>query len=381
MGNSEKIRPIIKEDYKSVVRFLAKSTNGLFSEDFWLGRFEYWWDNNPAMDKDICRGWGLFDGRGDVYGFIGNIPIKYYIKGQVKTVCSATSWYVEDGYKQRSLEIFMPFFRQNAPLLLDTTPTEKVANILLRLGFRNLEHAWLKKDAIYPITLNEFWDFFVRRSSSNIILSFILKTAGIFLISLIKVYQEIKKLKLHATDQYNFREIKKFDDSYSSLWNEVKEKYDIVAVRDQIALNWFFFGSKDLLSSRRVIEIRNDKTLIGYAAVKIVNHSQTGKGYNYFEVVDMVINSDDYCAYVAVLRGLLKIAQNSEEKITLVKINPFDKKIEGCLKKYGFFMRPGTAKFLYKVSGKNTGRMDINEDSIQTGFYATPLDGDRCFFP
>ena len=153
-----------------------------------------------------------------------------------------------------------------------------------------------------------------------------------------------------------------------------------MAVRDEVALNWFFFGSKDLLSSRRVIEIRNDKTLIGYAAVKIVNHSQTGKEYNYFEVVDMVINSEDYCAYVAALKGLLKIAQNSEDKIMLIKINPFDK-IENCLRKYGFFIRPGTARFLYKISDKNTGGIDINEDDIQNSFYATPLDGDRCFFP
>ena len=35
---------------------------------------------------------------GDFYS--EQYAIKYYIKGQVKTVCSATSWYVEEGYKQ-----------------------------------------------------------------------------------------------------------------------------------------------------------------------------------------------------------------------------------------------------------------------------------------
>lgn len=378
MANYTKVRPVIKEDYKALARFLAKETDGVFQECFWLDRFQYWWDSNPVMSEDICRGWILYGGDREVGGFFGNIPIKYIINGEEKIVCSPTSWYVAEDFKKRSLELLSPFLKQNRPLL-DTTPSEKVANMLVRLGFRNLEQEWLIKEAIYPVRVIGFWNFFINRAVTRKSMLFLLKIAGLFVLPSIKIFQKIHELQLPAVDRkYTIKEIQKFDNSYSSLWDKLKTKYSIMAVRNEAALNWFFFGSRDLLSSRRVIEIKVGETLIGYIAVKLVVSKLKGKSYHYFEVVDMAIIEGEESAYFALLKGLLWLVKKSEKKALFIRIRPFDKTIEDCLRRFGFFWHKGKWGFLFRDFGENNPEIG---ERLQHSFYATPLDGDRCYFP
>ncbi len=72
------VRPLKKEDYEAAAIFLAEETNGIFSRNFWLDRFELWWENNPSMDGDLHLAWILCDEEGEIGGFLGYIPVKYF---------------------------------------------------------------------------------------------------------------------------------------------------------------------------------------------------------------------------------------------------------------------------------------------------------------
>ena len=374
------VSPITIEDYEPTAIFLEDITNKRFNKSFWLDRFEYWWDKNPAMTENIIRGCVIRGKNGGIGGFFGNIPIKYYIMGEEKVACCTTSWYVGEEYKKRSLELLIPFLKQKgAAFLLDTTPSEKVAKMLIQIDFKNLDKEWLRKDAFYLVNLIEFWSYFTRRYVSNKALLFLFKVIGILVIPAIKLFQIILKLRFPKMyGKYTFSEIQRFGKSYTLLWEKFKEKYNVLAVRNEVTLNWFFFGSKDLLSSRKVIELRYIDEIIGYVAVKEVGHNIHGKVYYSLEVVDMVILNNQTSAYDVALKGLLWLARNSEKKIIFILINPFVENIKHCLLKHGYFIIRGKSRFLYKQTGEHDN--DLCE-SIDKGYYATPLDGDRCFFP
>lgn len=375
MSSKSIISSLTTADYERAAVFLESRTH-VYTSEFWLDRFKYWWDNNPAMNENIERGWIILGEGGQIVGFLGNIPVKYYINGKDEIVCCLTSWYVKETYRHKSLGLLAPFLKQREPiLLLATTPSDKVSIMLLRLGFHDLESKWLTRDALYPVDLSESLDLFARRIALNKNIFFLFKCAGTFVLPVLKIFQIISKSRMSIADKnYTFREIDTFDSSYALLWDEFKKKYDMLAVRNVETLNWFFFGSKLLASGRKVIEIRCDNNLAGYAAVKEAAYSVLEKTYYYLEVVDMVVLDGKPAGYHTALKGLHWLAMKSGKKITFIKVNSFDDSVDNNLYKYGFFKQKGKSRFLYKTIG------GINPTAI-SNFYATAIDGDRCFFP
>ncbi len=374
------VRPLKKEDYEAAAIFLAEETKGVFLRNFWLDRFELWWENNPSMGGNLHLAWILCDEEGEIGGFLGCIPVKYFIQGQERIAYSLTSWYVRKSCRDESIKLLAPFFKLKGPcLLLDTTPLEKIIDMLLRLGFSKLEQKWPMEEAVYPINTYELWSFIIRKKINQKLISSILRLVGLFIVLPVKIYQRICLLRVAAMDRrYTFKEIHRFDDTHSLLWDNIKKEYDIIAMRDKVNLNWYFFGSKGLRSTRRAIEIKNGENLIGYVVVKLVVSMQDAKSYYYLEVVDMVMVEKSISAYYTALRGLLWLAGNSKKKIMLILISPFVKDIKACLGKFGFFRKTGKSRFVYKYIGDDGIAI---KDYGLNNFYATPLDGDRCFFP
>ncbi len=92
----------------------------------------------------------------------------------------------------------------------------------------------------------------------------------------------------------------------------------------------------------------------------------------------MVILNNHTSAYDVALKGLLWLASNSEKKIIFILTSPFVENIKHSLLKHGYFIIRGKSKFLYKQTEEQD--TDLYEP-FEKGYYATPLDGDRCFFP
>lgn len=366
------IRLLEKEDFPKLALYLEQKTKGAQSRDAWLDLFTYWWQTNPALSDTIPIGWVLLTAANEIGGFLGNIPVKYKLNGDDITVCCGTSWFVDDDYRHKSLELLSRFLKQKNPLL-NTTPINKVYDIFLKLGFKELSSRWLQKDGIYPVDPHVFWDFFINKKFPDKTFLPVLKIAQPIAGHLIHFMQTIRRTgPKSSSSRFSCREITTFNASYSTLCKNFNQKHSLLALRNQKTLNWFFFGSEKMKGSRRVIEIRHYHKPIGYAGVKLVDKLENNKLFYYYEVVDLVMTQESPEAFYTLFKALAKLGDNSDQKIAFLKLNPFFPGIESHMTRFGFLWQEGKAKYLYK---------GIEEEPTTSTLYATPLDGDRCFFP
>ncbi len=362
------LRVIEPQDFKAVALFLEKMMQGEFSSAILQDRFRLWWETNPVFTPGMIRGWLLCDSSGTIGGFVGNIATNYLIDGQVKVVYSATSWYVTKDFRRASLQLIRAFRKQNAPLL-DTTPIGNVVTILSKLGFKKLSQPWIERDGIYPLNYQLFGcivaDKLARKMPAIVarILGF---SSGIF----VKLQQGLVLPKA-ANGGFAVEEISEFSLDCTTLWNKLSKLYKICAVRDCAAMNWFFFGTDALRSRRIVLALKEDGTLIGYIAFKIHKQKSRGNDYVYLEVVDIWMSSLTFEQYKDLFRMVFLFLQEQHKEIVYLAINAFNAAMFKALSQAGVFWIKGRSRFLYDKFPV------IDGDS----FFATPLDGDRCYFP
>ena len=79
-----------------------------------------------------------------------------------------------------------------------------------------------------------------------------------------KFYSLIVSIKIRRDKQLCIKMVHSLDERVNSLWNITKDRYGIMAVRDQKYLNWrYSYGSYTILIAERM------GTLEGYAILKI----------------------------------------------------------------------------------------------------------------
>jgi len=107
------------------------------TKEIWLQRFEIWWNLNPAFSSDIPRGWILENER-RIVGFIGNVPVKFLIRGEERIAVAAVDWFVESSIRGIfSIKLFNEYMNQkSAYLFLFNTLDEKIIGILNKYKFK-----------------------------------------------------------------------------------------------------------------------------------------------------------------------------------------------------------------------------------------------------
>ncbi len=366
------IRLLEERDFPDLAIYLERKTGARLNKKSWLELFTYWWQTNPAINNDIPSGWILFTDTDEIGGFLGNIPVQYLIHGKVTTVCCGTTWFVDDDFRHKSLDFLSRFLKQDRPLL-NTTPIDKVYDIFTRLGFKELSANWLQKEGIYPVNAATFWDFLLNKKSSNKVLCSVLGKMSPFFSILIHAFLKLKKIGCNSkSTQFSAQEINSFNDSYDSLADDFNDTHSFLAQRTSQTLNWFFFGTNKIKSKRRVVEIRQNDSLVGYAGVKLVDNQENDKTFYYYEVVDLLLTSSEEGAFFTLFEGLLMLGKTSRHEIAFIKLSPFLQGIEPHMTRFGFQWQEGNSKYLHRGATK---------ERTNKPFYATPLDGDRCFFP
>jgi hypothetical protein len=363
----KEVRALNKNDYNSLAVFLEKQTSKIFTSDFWLDRFDLWWDKNPAVSGDFSRGWILCE-KENIKGFFGSIPVKYKVNATETLFYSATSWYVSDDCRSLSLELIGQFLGQKGPFL-DATPAPNVAHIITKLNFYEFSPPWIKKDAFYIFDFNKFAQLLATRVNKPLVKSAV-KTAG-RVGEMLKIPFQIDCFYGNK-GFYNIKEIKSFDKRFDALWEGISGKYGILALRNAKTLNWFFFGTPALRLTRRIFEVTKGNELVGYFAFKIVKRVIDDGLILSLELIDTIMADESLCAYITAVKTILQLAKEQQEKISFIQMNPFNATLDECFKKLGFFTVKGRAKLFY--SG-------LDSLAANNNFYATALDGDRCFFP
>ncbi len=143
--------------YDELIEFLSNFEDETRDSEFWRSRLYFWWDQNPAFSDKIERGWVLTrNDNNKIVGFIGNIPTFFHFQGKKIIVFNATSWRVNNKYRNQSLSlIFKSVGYSKNSLQFDTTPSDDVINILNSLKFQQfpLLSSWTYNTLLNPYNI------------------------------------------------------------------------------------------------------------------------------------------------------------------------------------------------------------------------------------
>ncbi|MGM0771782.1 MAG: hypothetical protein ACQESU_09285 [Halobacteriota archaeon] len=270
---STKIRQVEERDFSELADLLKEGLG--LSSDIWKLRFDMWWINNPWIDPAIPFGWVIEDDESEIVGFLGNIPVKYQIKGEDDIAVAATSLYVRPSVRGiSSIRLTLAFDRQeNVRLLLHTTPNEVAAKIYSKFGssemhvpFKNMEY-WHIRD------YGKMFDLYVQTNlKSHRLLP--LMEASLFPIKLISPFFRwfIDKMNFKLPpDHYKCSIAADCDDSFTELWENNRKENVTTICRDVETLRWLYF-SEAVAEKRYVVkcvDTRNSE-LVGYFVFDIV---------------------------------------------------------------------------------------------------------------
>ncbi|NTV29679.1 MAG: hypothetical protein HGA80_06335 [Candidatus Omnitrophica bacterium] len=368
------IRPLQTQDYGGLADFLAAQVGEGLDREFWLERFNWWWEKNSAMRTDIVRGWVLEMPGGKISGFHGQVPLRYHFPGGESMVYAGTTWYVDPSARGYGLGVLLAFIRQKE-FLLQTTPADNVGEIVRKMGFRALGQPWTGADHIYPVIKSKAAAFFLLKGVALRLpwVAGMLSWPAAFFLQIVTGVKD--KLNAARVQGYAFAEIKAFDARYDQLDKALAGRYAITAVRDAQALNWLIFGVPGVRSRRRVVEVTADGKLCGYAAVKLAKGVKASREYYWLDVMDAVLVTEEAAAGQALLEGLKFLARSSREPVAFIKMAAFEPVIGGLLGRNGFIRKRASEGYFYR---DRPGAEAVAENK---SFYATPLDGDRAFFP
>jgi hypothetical protein len=233
-----KLREARFEDYSQVSALASK--NHLYVESYpeWI----HLWTSNPAyreIKDSFPMGWVLENDRGEISGYLGNIPLNYELEGKKILAAATRAWVVDRVCRPYSPLLLGTFFQQrNVDLFLNTTvSSEAAAAYSIFQGIRMPVGAWDR--SLYWITRHQgFTESFLR-------------TRGVAMAELLSYPLSVGIFIRDQARKHRFKEDRStitvlpcaaFDDRFEAFWASLKKKKSnlLLAVRSREALDWHF---------------------------------------------------------------------------------------------------------------------------------------------
>jgi len=154
--SAPRIREATFEDYYEVSALQLR--NGLATKSY--ADWSALWDGNPAYEQSGRRspiGWVLETSRGQVGGFVGNLPLAYYFNGRCLRAATAYSWSVDPQYRGHSVILLDRFLRQKGVDLFVCTTVNAISETVYRaLGFSRVPVGTWDRAAFWITGYREF---------------------------------------------------------------------------------------------------------------------------------------------------------------------------------------------------------------------------------
>jgi hypothetical protein len=318
------IREVEDKDIIPLAEFLPKGFP-YSTKDFWLRLFELWWTSNPAYTDQSPRGWVLEKDM-SVVGFIGNIPVKFLIRGVVRIAAASNSWYVDPSVRGiYSLRLFNEFLKQkSASLLLFKKDDESLMEILHNYKFREYIVPWNQKEYVYIIDKKKvgfiFLIFLLKLRMPQLCeLSELYKKFGFLFFSYF--YQKPVIQGTFLTDEAHICSLcTSCDEAFFKIWEPYLNSCDLSLSRDTKTLNWLYFSSARLYK-RVVIQCHRsqDKTLAGYMVFDVQRIRPSDDGI--MKLMDMCIENNDPKVLASLTSYAIKIGKQNNAALLVVWAN------------------------------------------------------------
>lgn len=324
------LRQVEPDDYELLAETLPAGFPNT-TREIWLQRFENWWTLNPAITSEFPRGWVLEE-RGNISGFIGNIPVKYVIRGETITAAASASWYVEPSLRGiASIRLFREYLSQsNVDLFLFYNNKKDLLKAVFKQGFREYpahphpmeylfiidrRHVIHKKSLIYLLR-----NYFLPEKADNAnALPELLKKLGSFTYSYI-LEMSSKKIRNSPAGPYTSSLCTECDESFTRLWDPIMESFDVALSRDTPTLNWLYFIAGRRYD-RKVIQCRKstDNALAGYMVFDYLPWNASGGGA--MQLVDMCVPTNDRQVLASLISRAIDVGRQNNAPILLLWSN------------------------------------------------------------
>ena len=324
------LKEVTETDLGRLAEYLPTQVPFLHTtKEIWRLRFELWWASNPAFTSQIPRGW-ILENETSLVGFIGNVPVKFFMCGEEKTAVAAVAWYVDPFLRGFiSIGLFNEFLKQNnASLFLFNIDDKPFIKILAKNKFKGYS---------LPRFQTEYLAIIDKKKLGFILKEFrIMKrpTWGVLkrIVCLMRAYGYEKSLARSGAPEvkeYATSLCTSCDDSFVRIGNSRLNNCDVTLSRDIKTLNWIYFPSVSLLE-RVVIQCRRtqDNSLAGYLVFDIIRKKPSGTGV--MKLMDMCIEKND----PGILTLLLQFAteMGKQKNIALLELWADNQETETYLK-------------------------------------------------
>jgi hypothetical protein len=317
-----KVREVEDKDIISLADFLPTGISDT-TPKFWLHRFDLWWTSNPAYTPQIPRGWVLENDTA-IVGFIGNIPVKFLVRGDVKIAAASSGWYVDPSVRGLlSLRLLNEFMKQkNVALYLFKAEDEPLMEIIRKYKFE--EH-------ILPLSHKEYVYIIDKKKVDFIIRKFLFKSGHIPKITeLPELYKRIGMLffgylyqkpvvqgDVLPGEAYTSSLCTTCDDAFIRIWKPYLDPCDVTVSRDTETLNWLYFPPARFLK-RVVIQCHRsrDKALAGYMVFDIAREKPSDPGS--MLLVEMCIEDNEPQVLASLLSYALETGKQSNAALLVV---------------------------------------------------------------
>jgi hypothetical protein len=374
MSNKANIVDLKEEYFDHLAVFLQTMTDDEYSSHHWLDKFNYWWIDNPNAKNIASYGRVIINETNEIKGFLGFVPFPYQFKGSKIISAGFTTWFVDEDYRGKSLLLLRSLLKDPATeIFFDTTPSDRAVAIFRALKFNSIKSDWHNKVNLKPINFSLLIDFYFHRKYSNTGILVLLK---IFKIIPIQKIFDLLYLSFNSNSYYDVREMTKFTEEHSSIWDKVNINSSLYACRSIENANWLFWGSKYLRDSRICLEIFKGKKLLGYCVFDVCYKKTHDSKICFYQLKEWALIDTDKKSHHALLFSVISLARKNKN-VAAINIEPFSIDIIKNLMNYGINFKKPSHNCLIKSSGANKEELTkvINEN-----YKDTPMDGDRAYF-
>lgn len=311
-----------KSDYASLAMYLSAFEGTPGDRAFWESRFKIWWDGNPAFSQGCPRGWIIKIG-GRICGFLGNIPSRMWVNGEIHTVYSITTWMVDQEVRDKSMGMLLEQLQiAEGTLLFDTTPTDHVAQVLRNLEFKDLP--W-----------GENKESFILLNSNQCLKACMPKFPGASLLAQIagRLIGAISnaRLKTHLkTKNVSSRRVQTVDESFNGLWEKTKAAYTATNLRTPENIRWHYHDDK---IEKRIYTVTRGEDLSAYALLRL----RIRRGLKTLECVDFWPPTIEQAAGFSLLKAIEEDAR--KEGFDLISFPHFSQALTRLYRDAGLMER------------------------------------------
>ena len=236
-----------------LIEFLTRFDINKRSKDYWRNRLLLWWDKNPSFTAKDVKGWILIE-RGEIVGFIGNIPLHFQLSGKKLKVYAGTTWNVDKPYRNKSISLlFKSLEVAKETILFSTTAGGDIEKINKTLNYRQLVDEEVVGYSFIVIKIFRY----LRQKWSKYSMGFIFACIFSPILKLIQSY------KLINQDFQKVKNINFADSRFDDLWNRTKHIYGTTNIRTSEIINWYCFNSEPF--KKMLFGYFDNDLLYGYA--------------------------------------------------------------------------------------------------------------------